>query len=272
LANKEQIIINPLYDVSTTLANNPIYIKSYSVDTSDYSGASDTKIQWDGSFFSNKITHSATTDNTKFTIEETGKYFLATSFTWQGDNNNIREIMEGNIFVNGVKETDRSFSYQRDSGATINKATVLLNSTLDLISGDYIEIGITAGAVSGTAIPIANAFSFNLHKLGGENVNESNVITLQSVAEIDNTDSPYISSWGQDIEVDCTSGAVTIELPPSASSSGKAINITKVDSSANAITINSYGSETINGSASDTISFQWTSIRYKTNGTNVTKR
>ena len=59
------------------------------------------------------------------------------------------------------------------------------------------------------------------------------------------------------ILVDATNGAVTITLPKASNASKKVLIIKKTDSSANAVTIDGDGSETIDGSATVSLSNQY---------------
>jgi len=98
-------------------------------------------------------------------------------------------------------------------------------------------------------------------------------IVTNQVTQIAFADSPYTASWGEDLEVDTNGGAVTINLPTAVNSNGRKIVITQVSITADPdITITPNGAETINGLTTDTITSQWTSYIYKSNGTNIGKR
>lgn len=56
---------------------------------------------------------------------------------------------------------------------------------------------------------------------------------------------------------DCTGGAFTLTLPSSGSCPGKVLAVKKIDVSVNAATVDGYGSETIEGSTSYSLSSQW---------------
>ena len=70
------------------------------------------------------------------------------------------------------------------------------------------------------------------------------------------------------IWVDASGGAITITLPTAVGIGGKIINIVKVDSSSNAMTIDPDGTETINGELTSVTSIQYTSLTLQNNGSN----
>jgi len=67
---------------------------------------------------------------------------------------------------------------------------------------------------------------------------------------------------------DATSGAITITLLPAATLNGHTLNIKKIDSSANAVTIAADGSETIDGSSTVINTIQWANIAIQSDGSN----
>ena len=271
MANKEQIIIDPLYDVTTTLASNPIYSKCYTTDSTDYRGASNTKVIWDGNFISNKITHSPTTDNTKFFVEEHGQYYISSILTLKATSTGVRDSLYCTFVINGVQQTETFYPYLRNA-AGIFKASVTLSTLVVLDANSYIEISLTDYSGTSVVTLTPNESNIVIQKLGGENVNEDNVITISDVISVSYADSPYVASYGQDIEIDCTNGQVEVELPTALSNNGKSINISKVDSSVNKVVVNPYSTETINGNTTKEILYQWTSYSFKSNGSNITIR
>jgi hypothetical protein len=68
------------------------------------------------------------------------------------------------------------------------------------------------------------------------------------------------------IRADASSGSVTIGLPP-VGNVGRPIGVIKVDNSANAVTVDGEGSETIAGSASVSLSSQYDAVVVRDNGT-----
>ena len=75
---------------------------------------------------------------------------------------------------------------------------------------------------------------------------------LTPVTFVTFTDSPYSASWGEDLEVDSTAGDVVIQMPQSVGNDGETIQITRIDGTANLITVNTFAGELLNGAASFT--------------------
>ena len=69
-------------------------------------------------------------------------------------------------------------------------------------------------------------------------------------------------------DVDASGGAVTITLPTASGDIGRTFILRKNDASANAVTIDGYSSETINGSSTLPITVQYTSYTIMSDGTN----
>lgn len=67
------------------------------------------------------------------------------------------------------------------------------------------------------------------------------------------------------VRVDCTSGAVTITLPPSSRWGGREIAVIKIDGSANAVTVAASSGDAVNGDAS--LGAQWDAARAFADGT-----
>jgi len=65
---------------------------------------------------------------------------------------------------------------------------------------------------------------------------------------------------------DCTSGAITLTLPPAASYKGKTLWVKKIDASGNAVTVDGDGSETIDNATTQTISVQYASLTLHCDG------
>ena len=73
------------------------------------------------------------------------------------------------------------------------------------------------------------------------------------------------------VNVDATSGAVTITLYATASNAGKIVSVKKTDSGTNAVTIDGNASETIDGALTATLTHQYDEISLTTDGSNWAK-
>lgn len=77
--------------------------------------------------------------------------------------------------------------------------------------------------------------------------------------EIDDTDSPYAALPEDEyIECDATSGNIVVDLP--AVSNGKVFIVKKVDASANTVTVDGNGAETIDGAATQVLTTQYDTL------------
>lgn len=82
-------------------------------------------------------------------------------------------------------------------------------------------------------------------------------------------DSPYTATTSdQVILCNATAGAITVNLPTAVGITGRTYHIKKTDSSANAVTIDPNGSETVDGSSTKAINVQYTSYTVVSDGTN----
>ncbi len=66
--------------------------------------------------------------------------------------------------------------------------------------------------------------------------------------------------------VNASSGATTITLPSATSYANKVYTIKKIDSSANEVTVDGLGNETVDGETTKTIAFQNTAMQLVSNG------
>lgn len=95
------------------------------------------------------------------------------------------------------------------------------------------------------------------------------MVSTYAVVSIDDTDSPYTASYGELVLCDATSGAIVVNLPAAASNAGKQINVKKIDSSENTVTVDGNGSETVDGQATQVLSAQYENITTVSDGTNM---
>ena len=69
------------------------------------------------------------------------------------------------------------------------------------------------------------------------------------------------------IIADATAGAITLSLPPAALVPGRIYAFKRINSGANAVIVDGYASETIDGSATHTLTPQWNALTIMSNGT-----
>lgn len=96
----------------------------------------------------------------------------------------------------------------------------------------------------------------------------ANSITIAQNASVTTKTGAYTATSSDKVLLcDATSAGFTITLPAAASSSGVTLTIKKIDSSANAITVDGDSTELIDGSQTIAISFQHQSVDLVCNGT-----
>ena len=76
----------------------------------------------------------------------------------------------------------------------------------------------------------------------------------------------YNAAAGDVVIADASSGGFTVNLPPAASNINARIDIKKIDSTSNLVTIDADGSETIDGQLTTSLNTQWASITVVCNG------
>jgi len=81
------------------------------------------------------------------------------------------------------------------------------------------------------------------------------------------TTSGNVVSGDYFIIADATGGAITMTLPPAALVPGRIYVFKRINSGANTVTVDAYGSETIDGALTHVLSPQWNSITIISNGT-----
>jgi long-subunit acyl-CoA synthetase (AMP-forming) len=79
--------------------------------------------------------------------------------------------------------------------------------------------------------------------------------------------SPYALTSAHGLSVNATAGAVTVNLHAASAAAGRTHFIVKTDASANAVTINRAGSDTIQGATSVVLTAQWDKVSLWSDGT-----
>lgn len=140
----------------------------------------------------------------------------------------------------------------------------ILDNISDLTGTGLLEkTGVSAMAVRGvgTSDP-ANV----LTRLDSDNrynrIGEGLYVNVRSVSASGN-----VASNDYAILVNASGGAVTMTLPAAASSTGQVVNVKKTDASANSVTLDGNGAETIDGAATLAWTTQYQSYTIICNGT-----
>ena len=68
------------------------------------------------------------------------------------------------------------------------------------------------------------------------------------------------------IIADATAGAITMTLPPAALVPGRIYSFKRINSGANAVIVDAYAAETIDGNLTHTLTPQWNSVTIMSNG------
>ena len=92
--------------------------------------------------------------------------------------------------------------------------------------------------------------------------NAASYSTVRSVSV-----SGAIVSTDSIILADSTAGAVTISLPPATTAVSRVFVVKRVNAGANNVTVDPFGSETIDGAATYALTTQWSYVRFVSNGT-----
>ena len=91
----------------------------------------------------------------------------------------------------------------------------------------------------------------------------------REVVTITSTDSPFTPTTEKTILCDATSGVITVNLPASATTKSMEVIVKKIDSSANAITVDGNSSETIDGATTKSLASQYDYIVVTSDGSNM---
>ncbi len=147
-----------------------------------------------------------------------------------------------------------------DSSAAIqNSAGIIARSGADwgtlATEETYLDIEVTAAGALTRSV-IARYRGYGVQNLGSE---ASSIRTITATASALATDHTILC--------DATSGAITVNLPAAAGCSGRKYNVKKIDVSANTVTLDGNGSETIDGATTPATGTQWFNWTIQSNGT-----
>jgi len=133
-------------------------------------------------------------------------------------------------------------------------------------AGNKVHIRTSAGDTTGTALlNVYGTSYFNGNATFAGSVSATN-LTLTGI--VTTTSVSYsVTAIDAFIKANATSNAITVNLPAVSTSTGREITIKKIDSSANIVTLDANGSETIDGSTTKTITLQYESATIVCDGT-----
>ena len=169
---------------------------------------------------------------------------------------------DGYVVFAKSANTARNVVLKHDTGNILcaGSADLTLNTSHDLailIYSGSLSKWIATSLVAAASVSAANTWTVNQYFAAGMRHMYHGLSANTTL-----TNAYYM------VDVDASGGAVTIVLPTAASIAGQTFIIRKNDSSANAVTIDGYSSETINGAATLAISVQYTSYTIMSDGTN----
>lgn len=141
-------------------------------------------------------------------------------------------------------------------------ATLTVNSTHNTVTASQFQGGGTLTEIGGADFNIysdIDGWTGSVIIGPHSRLNNENVQTVAGVTTLD--------EWNRTVEANATGGAFTINLPAAATAKFWTYTIKKVDASANVVTIDPAGAETIDGAATLPLSTQYSSVTIQSDGT-----
>ncbi len=178
----------------------------------------------------------------------------------------------GGIYINNAEKAvvrDSWFGFAKQGthyGVTLeNVASAIIDSSKFSANAGRIKAANTVGSLqitNSTYDEAGSRSSLNPQRLSvtsnGATAKSRPIGTLKAAATLNETQ--------QTIEADATSAAFTLTLPPAARATGRIYTIVKIDPSSKAVTLAANGAETINGTPTRVLSFQWNFVTVQSNG------
>lgn len=176
-----------------------------------------------------------------------------------------------------ASQTADLFQIQNSAAVVLGKwsaAGIFYVTANDVIIRDATTQRVFVGSVGGSnpGIALGSAADTNLYRsAAGVLQTDGSLKVGGSVRHTILTKTTTYTAVGSDavLRADATGGAFTITLPAVSAASGQRIQIKKIDSSANAVTISRAGADTIEGATTISLATQWTFATLINDGTSV---
>jgi hypothetical protein len=98
--------------------------------------------------------------------------------------------------------------------------------------------------------------------------NGQNLLGPGTRSVISRSSGPYTASINYDVLITCSTVDITVNLPTAVGNRGKTILVSKRDATANNVIVDAFDTQTINGSFTHTISTQYESVEFTSDGGN----
>lgn len=193
------------------------------------------------------------------------------------------KITSGSLSIPGTVTAGTDTSQHTFTGETrFTRAAATSNTNSGFVTGDLVlryvlkasgdwEAG-TGGVARDTRMrrSAAGQVTFDTPTGGACSVVVTGDLTTGGVVKARSAKSAAYTLVSSDfaVDVNATGGAVTITLPTAINNNGRQYRVTKVDASANAVTISTTASQTINGAATKVLAAQWSSLMLWSDGAN----
>ena len=212
---------------------------------------------------------SAITSDADLTFDGTNLTTANVAFTDGG----IDRSTAAALAIGATNATTLNLGRSGQTQALLGNVTVAGNTTLGDASGDAVTVNASTAS-------IPNGLNFDSNTLAIDATNDRTgfrTAAPNSVAHVSGSFAAALASVSTTTTLDVThytvlgdaSGAAfTITLPTAAGITGRMYNVKKTDSSANAVTVDAAGSETIDGALTQSLATQYQTITIQSDGTN----
>lgn len=163
--------------------------------------------------------------------------------------NKLNEAAFVTLSANAELPNERILQFGKGiSGTTTDTTlTLALNNGAVISEGDF-RVALVAEGDSSLGCPLSGFLATREWVRGSSN-------TARTITASGNVLAADVMILGN-----AAGGAITVSLPAAAASSGKRLTVKKIDASANAVTIDGSGAETIDGAATVSLTAQYQSI------------